>query len=196
MDLPLAGRDDWHVSTNPDRVGDTTRRSKRLSYVLRHDPASVGVRLDEAGWVEVDVLLRALARHGLPLTRAELEHVVETNDKRRFVIDGDRIRASQGHSIPVDLGLAAMDPPAELYHGTARHHLRGILAEGLRAGGRHDVHLSPDVDTARRVGRRHGVPVVLVVDSGAMARHGHEFRRSANGVWLTAAVPAAYLRVT
>ncbi len=173
---------------------DVARVSRRLSYVLRHDPRSIGITLDAAGWVDVEVLLAALRRHGTPVSRAQLEHVVATNDKRRFALHGDRIRASQGHSVPVDLGLAPVEPPAVLYHGTARRQLPAILDGGLRPGRRHDVHLSADADTARRVGARHGAPVVLVVDSERMHRDGHEFRRSANGVWLTAAVPASYLR--
>jgi putative RNA 2'-phosphotransferase len=175
---------------------DVVRVSKRLSYVLRHRPDSVGLALDEAGWADVDVLLAALAAHGLPLSRAELEHVVATNDKRRFAFDGAgaRIRASQGHSVPVALGYAAEPPPAVLFHGTVERHLPAIRAEGLRPGGRHAVHLSPDADTARRVGARRGRPVVLRVDAAAMAADGVAFTRSSNGVWLVDAVPPRYIR--
>jgi putative RNA 2'-phosphotransferase len=177
---------------------DVVRVSKRLSYVLRHQPASVGVTLDHAGWVDVDVLLTALARHGLPLTRAELDHVVTTNDKRRFAFDetGTRIRASQGHSRRVDLGYEPQSPPARLFHGTVDRFLPVILAEGLRPGRRHAVHLSADSATARAVGERRGRPVVLAVDAAAMAADGHAFTRSANGVWLVDAVPPRYLSLT
>ncbi len=170
---------------------DVVRRSKRLSYVLRHAPGSVGLTLDAAGWVGVDALLAALG-----WTRAELERVVATNDKRRFALDesGTRIRASQGHSVAVDLGYAAQTPPQVLFHGTAERNLPVILAEGLRPGRRHAVHLSPDDVTARRVGARHGRPVVLRVDAEGMARDGAVFTRSANGVWLVDAVPPRYLR--
>ena len=171
--------------------------SKRLSYVLRHRPESVGLTLDDAGWVDVDALLSALAAHGLTLTRADLEDVVATNDKRRFAFDGSgaRIRASQGHSVGVDLGYAAQTPPAALFHGTVERFVPVILAEGLRPGRRHAVHLSPDVATARTVGARRGTPVVLRVDAAAMAADGHPFTRSANGVWLTDAVPPTFLSV-
>jgi putative RNA 2'-phosphotransferase len=170
---------------------DVVRRSKRLSYVLRHAPASAGLTLDAAGWADVDALLAALG-----WTRAELERVVATNDKRRFALDesGTRIRASQGHSVAVDLGYAAQTPPQVLFHGTAERNLPVILAEGLRPGRRHAVHLSPDDVTARRVGARHGRPVVLRVDAEGMARDGAVFTRSANGVWLVDAVPPRYLR--
>jgi putative RNA 2'-phosphotransferase len=174
---------------------DVVRVSKRLSYVLRHRPESIGVRLDAAGWVDVAALLAALARHGLPLTRAELEHVVAGNDKRRFAFDrtGTRIRASQGHSVAVSLGYEATRPPDELFHGTVERFLPAILDEGLRPGNRHAVHLSPDIRTARTVGARRGRPVVLRVDAAAMAADGRTFTRSANGVWLVDAVPPAYL---
>jgi putative RNA 2'-phosphotransferase len=171
---------------------DVVRRSKRLSYVLRHAPGSVGVALDAAGWTDVDALLAALG-----WTRAELEHVVATNDKRRFALDdtGERIRASQGHSLAVDLGYVAEVPPPVLFHGTAQRNVAAIEAEGLRPGRRHAVHLSPDEVTARRVGARHGRPVVLRVDAEGMARDGAVFTRSANGVWLVDAVPPAALVV-
>ncbi|HEX5740957.1 MAG TPA: RNA 2'-phosphotransferase [Pilimelia sp.] len=170
--------------------------SKRLSYVLRHRPDSIGLTLTPDGWTTVDALLAALAAHGTVLDRARLAHVVATNDKQRFHLDGDRIRAHQGHSVPVDLALPPVPPPDALYHGTAARHLRSIRGAGLRRGRRHHVHLSADSATARRVGARHGVPVVLRVDAAAMAAAGHVFHRSANGVWLTDAVPPTYLRRT
>jgi putative RNA 2'-phosphotransferase len=176
---------------------DVVRVSKRLSYVLRHQPGSVGLTLDDAGWVDVDALLIALAAHGLRLAPDELRHVVATNDKRRFAFDetGTRIRASQGHSRPVDLGYLPESPPDELFHGTVERFLAAILAEGLRPGRRHAVHLSTDVATARTVGGRRGRPVVLRVDAAAMAAAGHVFTRSANGVWLTGTVPPERLTV-
>ncbi|WP_149179502.1 RNA 2'-phosphotransferase [Streptomyces sp. TRM49041] len=172
----------------------TVKVSKYLSRHLRHQPGRIGLVLDPHGWVAVDDLLRAMARHGMPLSRAELEHVVAVNDKRRFTIDGDRIRASQGHTVDVDLGLPPATPPAYLYHGTVAANLAAIRAEGLRPMARHHVHLSPDRETATRVGARRGRPVVLSVDAGAMHRDGHVFHVSANGVWLTDAVPTRYLR--
>jgi putative RNA 2'-phosphotransferase len=177
---------------------DVVRVSKRLSYVLRHQPASIGIDLDAAGWVDVDQLLGALAVHGLRLTRAELDAVVAGNDKQRFGFDptGTRIRASQGHSVPVDLGYAAATPPAELFHGTVDRFVPAILAEGLRPGRRHAVHLSSDVAAARTVGRRRGRAVVLRVDAARLAADGTPFARSANGIWLVDAVPPAYLSIT
>ena len=171
---------------------DVVRRSKRLSYVLRHAPDSVGLTLDAAGWADVDALLAALG-----WTRAELEGVVATNDKRRFALDGTgtRIRASQGHSVAVDLGYAAQTPPLVLFHGTAERNLPAIEAQGLRPGRRHAVHLSADAGTARTVGARRGRPVVLRVDAAALAVQGAVFTRAANGVWLVDAVPPSRLTV-
>ncbi|MEU8728901.1 RNA 2'-phosphotransferase [Streptomyces tendae] len=168
--------------------------SKYLSKHLRHQPERIGLTLDEGGWVEIDTLIAAAAEHGFRFTREELDDVVATNDKRRFAVEGARIRASQGHSIDVDLQLPAATPPPYLYHGTVGRHLEAIRAEGLRPMNRHDVHLSPDRETATRVGARRGRPVVLPVDAAAMHRDGHVFRVSANGVWLTQHVPSRYLR--
>ncbi|WP_030168649.1 RNA 2'-phosphotransferase [Streptomyces sp. NRRL S-813] len=172
----------------------TVKVSKYLSKHLRHQPGRIGLTLDESGWVGIDTLIAAAAAHGFPFTREELDQVVATNDKQRFAIEGDRIRASQGHSIDVDLGLPPATPPASLYHGTVARNLETIRAEGLRPMNRHDVHLSPDRETATRVGARRGRPVVLAVDASAMHRDGHVFHVSANGVWLTKAVPPRYLR--
>ncbi|MFD9716650.1 RNA 2'-phosphotransferase [Streptomyces sp. NPDC059076] len=172
----------------------TVKVSKYLSRHLRHSPERIGITLDAGGWVAIDVLMRAAAEHGFPLTRPELDHVVAVNDKRRFTVDGPRIRANQGHTVEVDLGLPPAEPPAYLYHGTVAAHLAAIRGEGLRPMNRHHVHLSPDRETATRVGARRGRPVVLSVDCGAMHRAGHVFFVSANGVWLTDTVPPEYLR--
>ncbi|GAA1239250.1 RNA 2'-phosphotransferase [Kitasatospora nipponensis] len=173
----------------------TVKTSKMLSRILRHDPGRIGVTLDEGGWVPVETLLTALTRCGNRLSRAELDHVVATNNKQRFAYspDGLRIRANQGHTVEVDLGLAAAEPPAVLYHGTGHGSVAAIMHEGLRPMARQDVHLSADVETAVRVGARHGRPVVLAVDAAALAAAGHVFRVSANGVWLTDSVPPHHL---
>jgi putative RNA 2'-phosphotransferase len=175
---------------------DDVRLSKRLSFVLRHRPDSIGVALDEAGWVDVAMLLAALAEHGEPVSRERLAAVVASSDKQRFSLDPakDRIRANQGHSVPVQLGLPATEPPAVLFHGTPERNLPSILVEGLHRSGRHAVHLSGDRVTAERVGGRRGRAVVLEVDAGRMHADGHRFQRSENGVWLTDHVPPAYLR--
>ncbi|MCW3841004.1 RNA 2'-phosphotransferase [Micromonospora yasonensis] len=174
---------------------DLVRVSKRMSLALRHRPDRFGLTLDRAGWVPVADLLAALR-----ISRADLDAAVAGNDKQRFAVtrgaDGvDRIRASQGHSVPVDLGLAPTAPPELLFHGTSDSVLPAIRVEGLRPGRRHHVHLSPDVATARRIGaRRAGTVVILTVEAAAMAENGFVFYRSENGVWLTDTVPPAYLR--
>lgn len=181
---------------SPEAMDDrrAVKVSKYLSRHLRHQPERIGLTLDPAGWVEIDTLLAAAAAHGFPVSRAELDHVVAVNDKRRFAVEGGRIRASQGHTVEVALGLPPATPPPYLYHGTVAGSLDAIRAEGLRPMNRHDVHLSADRETAALVGARRGRPVVLAVDAGAMHRDGHVFHVSANGVWLTEAVPPRYLR--
>lgn len=172
--------------------------SKFLSSVLRHNPGKIGIELDAAGWVDVDVLLAALKRRGRRIDRSRLDYVVANNNKKRFEFDesGMRIRASQGHSVPVDLGYAPSVPPETLYHGTATSSLDSIFSEGLRPGSRHHVHLSVDVETATKVGSRHGKPAVLLVAAARMHEDGREFFRSTNGVWLTEHVAPRYLSLT
>ena len=174
---------------------ETVKTSKFLSLVLRHAPGLIGISLDPAGWVSVGELLRACGAHGRGLSLEELRAVVEGNDKRRFSFseDGSRIRANQGHSVPVELGYSAAVPPEILYHGTVEKFLPSIMREGLMRGARHHVHLSADVETASKVGGRRGRPVVLTVESERMRRDGHEFFLSANGVWLTERVPPEYI---
>jgi putative RNA 2'-phosphotransferase len=171
------------------------RMSKFLSLVLRHQPQKIGLALDAQGWARVDDVITQANRHGVALTLAVLEQVVRLNDKKRFAFseDGLLIRASQGHSISVDLGLEPVEPPAVLYHGTADRFIASIREKGLLAGRRDHVHLSADEATAVKVGRRHGRPVVLRVQAAEMQEAGHRFYLSANGVWLTGHVPAGFL---
>ena len=169
--------------------------SKFMSLVLRHKPQEIGLALDENGWADVAELIARANLKGVRLTRNDLLTIVETNDKKRFALseDGTRIRASQGHSVAVDLALSPVAPPARLFHGTASRFLESIRAQGLLRGRRQHVHLSPDEATATKVGQRHGKPVVLQVLSGKMHQAGRQFFHSANGVWLTDHVPAEYL---
>ena len=171
------------------------KTSKFLSLVLRHEPERIGITLDAQGWASVPELLEACAAHGFPLTLEELQAVVSNNDKKRFAFgaDGSSIRASQGHSVQVELDYAPLQPPEILYHGTAERFLPSIRETGLIKGKRHHVHLSQEEMTARSVGQRYGKPIVLEVKSDLMHNDGHQFYRSANGVWLTEHVPPAYI---
>jgi putative RNA 2'-phosphotransferase len=171
------------------------RASKRISLHLRHAPEEIGLVLGRGGWVGVDELLDALGRHGLSLTRGELDEIVSSSDKQRFAFDetGTLIRANQGHSVSVDLELPGSKPPDVLFHGTVATALPAIRREGLRPMERHQVHLSASEETATRVGSRRGRPVVLHVDAARMSADGHRFLVSANGVWLVDTVPPEYL---
>ena len=174
-----------------------TRVSRWMSLVLRHKPGDFGVELDAAGWARVDDLLAAAARAGIQLNRASLAAVVAGSDKQRFALsdDGELIRANQGHSVDVDLGLEPSEPPAVLFHGTATRSLDSIRREGLLPGTRQQVHLAADEGTAVVVGARHGRPAVLRVDAARMHADGHAFTRAENGVWLVDAVPPEYLTI-
>ena len=174
---------------------DLTKLSKFLALVLRHAPERAGLTLDASGWTPVDDLLKALKGRGWDVSPEMLQGLVKADSKGRYAFsnDGRRIRANQGHSVEVDLGLSPVEPLDELYHGTVERFLDAILSEGLRPMERHHVHLSGDVQTATTVGSRRGKPVVLVVDAKAMHEAGHQFYQSANGVWLTETVPPSFL---
>jgi putative RNA 2'-phosphotransferase len=173
------------------------RISKYLSKHLRHAPERIGLTLAIGGWVNVDDLLSACAAHQFPITRAELEEVVATSDKQRFSFDETktRIRANQGHSVDVDLELQPQIPPDVLYHGTSEQSVPAILQSGLLKMSRHHVHLSKDVETARKVGMRHGRPVILAIAATAVQQAGFTFYCSDNGVWLVDQVPPQYLKI-
>ncbi len=173
---------------------DLTRTSRFIALVLRHKPEAAGIALDEHGWARVDELSAGVSRTR-PMDRETLERIVAEDEKQRYAFNEDHslIRASQGHSVRVDVEPEETAPPAVLYHGTGERSVPAILREGLRPMGRLHVHLSPDVPTALKVGRRHGTPALFRVDTGLMAEHGFPFWRSANGVWLTRFVPPVYL---
>jgi putative RNA 2'-phosphotransferase len=170
-----------------------TSASKFLAYVLRHDPAAIGLSLGEGGWVRIDALLAGAARHGRRLDAAMIDRVLNAPGKQRFETRDGLIRAAQGHSVPVDLGLEPRQPPTVLYHGTVARFLDSIFADGLRPGARTHVHLSASTETAVTVGARRGRPVVLLIDSAAMSADSYEFFQAANGVWLTRHVPPAFI---
>lgn len=167
-----------------------TRAGKFLSLVLRHQPEKIGIALDGHGWAKVHEILI-----GMNLTMEELEHIVETDEKQRYSFSEDKtlIRANQGHSVDIDLELEPRRPPEFLYHGTVGQFLPSIREQGLQRQSRQYVHLSPDTETAEKVGRRRGAPVVLQVAADRMHADGYEFFLSENGVWLTRAVPFQYI---
>lgn len=174
---------------------DLTRISKYISLILRHKPEVIGIELDAHGWADVEALLAGIGKK-YPIDREILEEIVRSDGKQRYSFSEDRtmIRANQGHSIQVDVELPASEPLETLYHGTAERFAASIEAQGLLPGSRLYVHLSSDAETAEKVGRRHGKPLIYLIDAGQMHRDGYTFYLSANGVWLTKAVPAQYLK--
>ena len=168
--------------------------SRFMSLILRHKPETIGISLDEHGWANVDELIAGIAKTH-EFNREILEEIVRTDNKQRYSFNEDKtlIRANQGHSIPVDVELEEVEPPEYLYHGTAEKYRESIDAIGLIPKSRLYVHLSSDIDTAIKVGKRHGVPIVYRVWSGKMYKDGFKFFNSVNGVWLTKEVPAKYI---
>ncbi|MBA4109212.1 MAG: RNA--NAD 2'-phosphotransferase [Leptothrix sp. (in: Bacteria)] len=171
--------------------------SKLLSLILRHEPQLVGLTLGDGGWVRVDELLARCEQANKPISLELLKEVVETSDKKRFALsdDGLFIRANQGHSVEIDLGLSPTTPPQKLYHGTASRFLDAIWVKGLQRQARHHVHLTASLDVALSVGQRHGQPVILEVDSLQMHLDGQQFFQSDNGVWLVETVGTQYMRL-
>ncbi|HWB03549.1 MAG TPA: RNA 2'-phosphotransferase [Verrucomicrobiales bacterium] len=174
---------------------ETICASKFLSLVLRHQPEAAGITLDSAGWADVNELLAGCERARRSLTRRQLDHIVATNEKKRFEFSSDskRIRASQGHSVEIELEYEPLIPPDILYHGTATRFLDAIRTEGLKKMARHHVHLSAETVTTMQVGGRHGKPALLTIRAGDMHREGWAFFRSTNGVWLVDSVPVTFI---
>ncbi|WP_080777335.1 RNA 2'-phosphotransferase [Chryseobacterium phocaeense] len=174
---------------------ENKRISKFLSLILRHQPENIQLKLDENGWADVSELITKSAKGRMHFSFEDLEEVVETNNKKRFAFNEDktRIRASQGHSIAIDLDLKAAQPPDFLYHGTAEANISSILENGIEKRTRQHVHLSADKETATKVGMRHGKPVILTIRTKAMHEAGIIFFLSANGVWLTDFVEPQYI---
>ena len=170
--------------------------SKFLSLILRHRPEVVNLNMDENGWVNLEELIEKMNAHGKPVNLAAILEVVKNNDKQRFKIDdaGQKIRANQGHSKKVDLALQPQNPPATLYHGTATKNLTAIQKSGLQKMNRQHVHLSSDLETATKVGSRHGKVIILEIDCFKMSADGLEFYLSENKVWLTDHVPLQYIK--
>jgi putative RNA 2'-phosphotransferase len=166
-----------------------------MSLVLRHKPEELGITLDEQGWTEVNVLLQKMQVRGFAIDMEILKQVVAENSKKRFAFNEDEslIRASQGHSVEVELGYIPVTPPEFLYHGTAEQYVESIRKEGLQKRNRHHVHLSAQIETATQVGLRHGKLVLLKIKSGEMQRAGYQFFVSENGVWLTESVPVEFI---
>jgi len=173
---------------------DQNQVSKFLSFILRHKPEAIGLSLDSNGWASVCELITK-SKKQMPLSQSLIEQVVASNNKNRFTLSADKklIRANQGHSINVNLELAPKKPPQTLYHGTTIRFLESIASEGLRSGKRQYVHLSDDIETAKSVGNRHGIPVVLTIASGQMHERGFVFYLSNNNVWLADRIPAEFI---
>lgn len=175
---------------------EETRLSKFLSLILRHQPETIGISLDEAGWADVDQLILKAREHGVDLNKSILDFIVSNNAKKRFSYntDSSKIRASQGHSVKVSLGYEAKEPPLKLYHGTGIHSVESILKTGLESRKRQHVHLSNDIDTALKVGQRHGKPFIFEISAREMSLEGHDFFLSQNNVWLTDSVPPHFIK--
>jgi putative RNA 2'-phosphotransferase len=174
---------------------ETTHISKLLSLVLRHNPSHLGISLDEEGWTDVDILLHKIQEKRIEIDFDMLLYIVESNNKKRFAFNEDltKIRASQGHSVEVNLQYESVVPPKILFHGTATRFIESIKETGLEKQSRLHVHLSSNEETALKVGQRHGKPVILQVKALEMSKKGFVFHLSENNVWLTDHVPIEFI---
>lgn len=177
--------------------GNIKRTSKFLSYILRHRPETIGLELDKHGWAHIDTLVEKANRDGQSLSSEKIRQVIDSGGKNRFTISEDKayIRAGYGHSVDVDLSLAPVEPPENLYHGTAQNNLESIQKQGIHSGSRKYVHLSAKKEDAQTVGQRHGRPAVLSIEAGKMHRSGYPFYRSESepDIWLVDRVPPQFI---
>jgi len=178
-------------------MGKLDKLSVFISLILRHNPDAACIKLDEHGWANVNELIDGIKNTGRTINMDILEEIVRTDNKQRYSFNQDKtlIRANQGHSIPVDVELEEKQPPQYLYHGTANRFLDSIMVEGLKPMSRLYVHLSKDEETALKVGKRHGKPVVLKIKTEEMLKNGVKFYLSQNGVWLTKYVDEKYIEI-
>ncbi|NSB13906.1 RNA 2'-phosphotransferase [Clostridium beijerinckii] len=173
------------------------RISKFISLILRHKPEEIGLTLDEYGYISTSDLIKGLNKKGYKVTISDIERIVAEDGKQRYSFNNDktRIKANQGHSIKVNLELQAVEPPKVLYHGTATRFMNIICREGIKKQNRQYVHLSADIETATKVGKRHGELVIFKINSEQMNKDGYKFFLSENKVWLTDYVPVKYFEV-
>lgn len=179
------------------RIKEDMRVSKFISLVLRHKPEEIGLTLDEYGCVNVSDLIKGINKRGYKVTIEDIERIVMEDDKQRYSFNEDKtkIKANQGHSIKVNLELKPIEPPRMLYHGTATRFRDSICKEGIKKQNRQYVHLSKDIETATKVGKRHGELVIFKINSHQMYQDGFKFYLSENKVWLTDYVPIKYLNI-
>lgn len=177
-------------------MNDLVKLGKYLSLILRHKPDVIGIELDKYGWAVIDELIEGINKTGRFINEEILDEIVETNNKKRYQYNDDhtKIRANQGHSINVNVDLQERIPPNPLYHGTALNYLDKIKQLGITKMNRLHVHLSKDIETAKNVGKRHGQPIVLVIDTKAMVEDGYVFYFSNNGVWLCNDIDYKYIK--
>ena len=177
---------------------DLIKLSKFISLILRHKPEIINLKLDSKGYVDTDLLINNINENSnYEIDFEILKQIVDTDDKQRYSFNEDytKIRANQGHSINVDVGLEVKQPPDILYHGTSSNYIYSIIKNGINSKSRMYVHLSKDIKTAINVGKRHGNPVVLEINAKRMYKDGIKFYLSKNNVWLTKYVPSKYIKI-
>ncbi|MFB5652563.1 RNA 2'-phosphotransferase [Leptospira wolffii] len=176
---------------------ELTKISKHISYVLRHNPDSIGLKLDSHGWADVKELISKSEDHGIYCSIETIHRILVQSKKSRFELssNGKRIKAKHGHSIQVEIGLLPNFPPSILYHGTTLKNIESIKENGILRMSRVYVHLSTNPIEARKIGERHGKPLVFAIKAQEMHRNGYEFYISDNNIWLTKVVPKEFISI-
>ncbi|ENY8380922.1 RNA 2'-phosphotransferase [Clostridioides difficile] len=192
--------DSAEILAKEDEVKSMSKKDKLsifISLILRHKPETIGIKLDDYGYADVNELIEKINNTGRNINIEILEQIVKEDNKQRYSFNDARskIRANQGHSINVNVELKELEPPKYLYHGTATRFLENIKNEGIIKQSRLYVHLSRDIDTAVKVGKRHGTPVILKINTGKMYENGYKFYLSENNVWLCEHIPFEYVEI-
>jgi putative RNA 2'-phosphotransferase len=169
------------------------RLSRFLTFLLRHKPKDYPLAIDREGFAPWQEVVDLVQERFYDATEEQVRALIGGAEKKRFEIRGDKVRATYGHSFPVDLGTTEAAPPAELFYGAARDLAQSMLRSGLKPRDRQYVHLSVSAAEAESVARRHDpAPAILVVDAQAAHAEGIRFFES-GPLFLVEQVPAKFL---
>ena len=169
------------------------RLSRFLTFLLRHKPKDYPLAMDREGFAPWSEVVDMVQERFYDVSEEQIRSLIDGAEKKRFEIRGDKVRATYGHSFPIDLGAAATEPPAELYFAAARDLAESMLRQGLEPRDRQYVHVSRTADEAESVARRHDTsPTILVIDAQAAHAEGIRFYES-RPLYLVEKVPAKFL---
>lgn len=170
-----------------------------MSKVLRHEPHIIGITLDENGWTNLDEFNVKLKKVFNNISIDKIKYIVDTDEKKRYSILDNKIRANQGHNskLKVNLEFNKVVPNKSLYHGTIDKFINSIKENGLLPQSRQYVHLSSSLKVAKNVAKRRineGNIVIIEIDVEKMIKDGYDFYLSDNNVFLVKNIPNIYFK--